>query len=158
MLKNIKPIHIVLVISLALNMVIIGAGLHYSGKLRNIASDRNWIENRLDRAERRIVRHFEGDDRVLAEQIFRDRRAALTVAFSDIRAARRDFRTALRAPTPDAGELTAALNASEEAAGRVNQAFHGALRDMAQGLSAEGRRKVAEHMNRKRRYNEDDED
>lgn len=155
MLKNIKPIHIVLAVSLALNMAFIGAGLHIGGKFRNIAKDGNWIESRLDRAEARVLRHFEGDDRALAERVFRDRRAALTDAFQDIRSARRDFRTALAVETPDPAEMTAALDASEEAAARVNKAFHGALRDMAQGLSVEGRRKVAEHMKRHRRYDDD---
>ena len=156
MLKNIKPIHIVLAVSLALNMAFIGAGLHIGSKFRDIAKDGNWIESRLDRAEQRVLRHFEGDDRTLAEQVFRQRRAALTDAFQDIRAARQDFRRSMATETPDPAEMTAALNASQNAASRVNQAFHGALRDMAQGLSVEGRRKVAEHMRRHRRYDADE--
>ena len=155
MLKNIKPIHIVLAVSLALNMAFIGAGLHVSGKIRSISKDGNWIESRLDRAEERVLRHFEGDDRALAEQVFRDRRAALTLALQDIRAARGDFRDAMAAETPNPADMTAALDASEDAAARINQAFHGALRDMAQGLSEEGRRKIATHMKRHRRHHED---
>lgn len=156
MLKNIKPIHIVLAVSLALNMAFIGAGLHFAGKMRSIAQDGNWIEKRLDRAETRFLRHFEGDDRAFAEHVFRDRRAVLTLAFKDIRAARHDFRQALAAETPNSQELTAALDASEAAAGRVNEAFHGALRDMAQGLSPEARRKISDHMKRRHRNHEDD--
>ncbi len=152
MLKNIKPIHIVLAVSLALNMALIGAGFHFAGKMRSIAQDGNWIEKRLDRAEMRFLRHFEGDDRAFAEQVFRDRRAVLTLAFKGIRTARHDFRQALAADTPNSEELTAALDASEAAAGRVNEAFHGALRDMAQGLSPEARRKISEHMKRRHRY------
>jgi uncharacterized membrane protein len=155
MLKNIKPIHIILAVSLALNMVFIGAGLHLGSKFRNIGKDANWIESRLDRTEARILRHFEGDDRALARQVFRARRAALTEAFQDVRTARAAFRDAMATETPNADEMTAALNASQDAASRVNEAFHGALRDMAQGLSPEGRRKVARHMKRHRRYNED---
>lgn len=155
MLKNIKPIHIVLAISLALNMAFIGAGLHIGGKFRSITKDGNWIEGRLDRAEERVLRHFEGDDRALAEQVFRDRRTAMTLAIKDIRAARVDFRNAMAADTPNPQEMTAALNASQNAAARVNEAFHGALRDMAQGLSEEGRRNIAEHMKRSRRYDKD---
>lgn len=156
MLKNIKPTHIVLALSLALNMAFIGGALHLSSKFRNIAKDGNWIESRLDRSEKRILRHFEGDDRELAQEIFRERRADLTVAFRDIRKARGDFRKALRQETPDPAELTAALDESEAAASRVNQAFHGALRDMAQGLSPEARRKVTEHMKRRHRYDDSD--
>ena len=155
MLKNIKPIHIVLALSLALNMAFIGAGLHIGGKFRSITKDGNWIEGRLDRAEERVLRHFEGDDRALAEQVFRDRRTALKLAIKDIRAARVDFRNAMAADTPNPQEMTAALNASQNAAARVNEAFHGALRDMAQGLSEEGRRNIAEHMKRSRRYDND---
>ena len=137
-------------------MAFIGAGLHIGSKFRDIAKDGNWIESSLDRAEQRVLRHFEGDDRTLAEQVFRQRRAALTDAFQDIRAARQDFRRSLATETPDPAEMTATLNASQNAASRVNQAFHGALRDMAQGLSVEGRRKVAEHMRRHRRYDADE--
>lgn len=155
MLKNIKTIHIVLALSLALNMAFIGAGLHIGGKFRSITKDGNWIEGRLDRAEERVLRHFEGDDRALAEQVFRDRRTAMTLAIKDIRAARVDFRNAMAANTPNPQEMTAALNASQNAAARVNEAFHGALRDMAQGLSEEGRRNIAEHMKRSRRYDKD---
>ena len=155
MLKNIKPIHIVLALSLALNMIFIGAGLHIGGKFRSITKDRNWIEGRLDRGEERILRHFEGDDRALAERVFRDRRTALTLAFKDIRAARADFRNAMAAENPNPHEMTAALNASQNAAARVNEAFHGALRDIAQGLSEEGRRNIAEHMKRRRRHDRD---
>lgn len=155
MLKNIKTIHIVLALSLALNMAFIGAGLHIGGKFRSITKDGNWIEGRLDRAEERVLRHFEGDDRALAEQVFRDRRTAMTLAIKDIRAARVDFRNAMAADAPNPQEMTAALNASQNAAARVNEAFHGALRDMAQGLSEEGRRNIAEHMKRSRRYDKD---
>ena len=91
---------------------------------------RKLIESRLDSAEERVLRHFEGDDRALAEQVFRDRRAALTLALKDIRAARGDFRDAMAAETPNLADMTAALDASEDAAARINQAFHGALRDM----------------------------
>ena len=150
MLKNIKPIHIVLALSLALNMIFIGAGLHIGGKFRSITK-----YGRLDRAEERVLRHFEGDDRALAERVFRDRRTALTLAFKDIRAARADFRNAMAAENPNPQEMTAALNASQNAAARVNEAFHGALRDMTQGLSEEGRRNIAEHMKRSQRYDRD---
>lgn len=150
MLKNIKPITVALILSLAVNMAFIGGALHLSSKFRNITKDGNWIENRLDRSEKRILRHFDGEDRELAQAVFRERRAAMTMAFMDIRKARGDFRKALKQDTPDPAELTAALDKSEKAAARVNQAFHGALRDLAQGLSPEARRKITEHMKRRR--------
>lgn len=153
MLKNIKLIHIALALSLALNMAFIGAGLHIGGTFRSAMKDGDWIEKRLDRAEHRILRHFEGDDadRALAEKVVRERRAELTRAFTDMRAARTDFRKAMATQTPDADEIVTALDASEKAGAQVNEAFHGALRDMAQGLSVEGRRKISEHMERHRR-------
>lgn len=153
-IKTIKLTHMALALSLAVNMFVIGAGLHLTSKYRDIRGDEQWIEKRLDRAESRILRHFEGDDRALAQRVFRERRSALSEAFDDIRAARRDFRRSMAEETPDPQKLTAALNASEQAAGQVNETFHGALRDMAQGLSPEARRKVAEHMQRHRRYQE----
>lgn len=150
-IKSIKLTHLALALSLAVNMFVIGAGLHLTSKFRDMRGDEQWIEKRLDRAENRIMRHFEGEDRALAQRVFRERRGALTEAFDDIRGARRDFRRSMAETTPDPDKLTAALDASEKAAGRVNETFHGALRDMAQGLSPEARRKVAEHMQRHRR-------
>jgi uncharacterized membrane protein len=156
MLKNKKIIYTALIVSLALNFFIIGGAGFYALKWKNIRADSNWIEKRLDRAESRFLRYLEGDDKALAQKVFSERRAALAKAAREVRAARRDFRESLNAETPDPLEITASLDRSQKAAAQVNENFHGALRDMAQGLSPEARRNIAEHMKRHRHHDEAD--
>lgn len=150
MLNNKKFLTIALAVSLAINLIIIGAAGSAAWRWHKIRSDGNWLENRLDRTEDRILRRLEGDDRMLAERVFRERRPQLSAAIAEIRAARRDFRDSLSVETPDPAALTAALDRSQAAARQINENVHGAVRDMAQGLSVEARRKIAEKMQRHR--------
>lgn len=150
MLENKKIIYSVLALSLAINFIIIGAAGSAAWRWHNMQSDNNWLEKRLDRSEMRILRHLEGDDRTLAKEIFSKRRPQLLEAVSGIRSARRDFTQSLSADTPDPAALTAALNHSQAAAQLINENLHGAIRDMAQGLSPEARQKIAEHMRHRR--------
>jgi uncharacterized membrane protein len=64
--------------------------------------------------------------------------------------ARKEFRTALSAENPDPNELRAALDRSQAAAQGLNENLHGALRDMGTGLSPDARKKIADHMKRRR--------
>lgn len=152
MLENKKIIYSLLALSLAINFIIIGAAGSAAWRWHNMRSDNNWLEKRLDRSEMRILRHLEGDDRTLAKRVFSERRPQLVDAVSDIRAARRNFGQSLSADTPDPAALTAALDRSQAAAQKINENLHGAIRDMAQGLSPEARKKVAEHMRHRRRH------
>tara|TARA_B110000971_G_C20004534_1_gene498446 strand:+ start:1456 stop:1929 length:474 start_codon:yes stop_codon:yes gene_type:complete len=154
MLENKKIIYSALIVSLALNCFIIGGAGFYALKWKNIRADGNWIEKRLDRAESRFLRHLEGQDKILAKQVFSERRPALRNAVKEVRAARHDFRQSLSVETPNPVKITASLDRSQKAAAQVNENFHGALRDMAQGLSPEARRNIAEHMKRHRHHDE----
>jgi uncharacterized membrane protein len=152
MLENKKLIYSVLAVSLALNFFVIGSAGFYALKWKNIRADGNWIEKRLDRAETRFLRHLDGEDKALAQRVFSQRRPALQAAVKEVRAARRDFRDALFVETPDPADITASLDRSQRAAAQVNENFHGALRDMAQGISPEASRNIAEHMRRHRHH------
>ena len=152
MLENKKLIYSFLAVSLALNFFVIGGAGFYALKWKNIRADGNWIEKRLDRAESRFLRHLDGEDEALAKRVFSQRRPALQAAVKEVRAARHDFRDSLKAESPDPTQIIASLNRSQDAAEQVNENFHGALRDMAQGLSPEARRKIAEHMLRHRNH------
>ena len=148
MLENKKILYTVLAISLAINFLVIGAAGSAAWHFKAARGDANWLDSRLDRAEQRVLRRLEGADRDLAEQVFRTRRPALTQAVSDLRLARTDFRRSLAQETPDPVELTAALDRSQAAARQINENVHGAIRDMAQGLSVEARRKIAARMHK----------
>lgn len=149
-MNNKKVLYAVLAVSLAVNLIIIGAASSAAWRWNQVKNDRNWLETRLDRAEERVLRRLEGDDRALAQRVFRERRPQLSAAISEIRAARRDFRESLSADTPDPAALTAALDRSQAAARQINENVHGAVRDMAQGLSVEARREIAARMQRHR--------
>jgi len=149
MLENKKIIYTVLAISLAINFILIGAAGSAAWRWNQIRGDGAWLEKRLDRAEERMLDRLEGDDRALAQDVCRQRRPELTGAVKEIRAARKDFRSAIMAETPNPAELTAALDRSQAAAQKINETVHGTVRDMAQGLSVEARREIATHMQRR---------
>lgn len=154
MFKNKKFLYAALAVSLALNFIIIGAAGSAAWHWKSARSGGNWLENRLDRAENRVIKRLEGEDRELARTIFAERRPVLREALKEIRAARRDFRAALGETSPDPAALTAALNRSQAAARAINENVHGGMRDMAQGLSLEARQRISKRMHRYRDKNE----
>ena len=145
MLKNIRPLHIVLTLSLAVNLIILGAAGYYGLKWRNMG-DRDWIGNRLDRAQERVLGHLQGADRELARAAFDARRPIVREALGEIAAARRDLARAFDAKIPQAEALKAAFDRSQAGAAMVNEQFHGLMRDLAGGLSPEARARIARHM------------
>jgi uncharacterized membrane protein len=145
-----KIIYGVLAVSLAINLFFIGAAGHTAMKWKAIKNDSGWIEERLDRAEERVTRHLEGDDRALAQRVFQERRPQLLSALRELRAARTDFRTSLMVGTPDPQAIAAALDRSQAAAKTLNETMHGTVRDIGLGLSIEARQKIAQHMMRRR--------
>lgn len=158
MLENKKLIYSLLAVSLAVNFIFIGAAGSTAWRWNKIKNDGAWLERRLDRSQERFLGRLEGADRTLAQQVFEKRRPPLREAVSDLRLARQDFRRALAAENPDASELTAAIARSEAAGKQINENLHGAIRDMAQGLSPEARRKIAAQMRRHRHDDDDDKD
>ena len=144
-----KLFYAALALSLALNLFFIGAAGNYAMKWRGFANDAEWVDTRLSRAEERIVDQLDGADKALAQRVFRERRPELLDALASMRDARTAFRASLSVAEPNPQEITAALNRSQAAAQKLNENLHGALRDMASGLSPEARAKIAAHMQRR---------
>jgi Spy/CpxP family protein refolding chaperone len=150
MTKKQKLIYAALALSLALNVFFIGAAGNFAAKWHGFKNDTGWVEKRLTRTEQRMIRHLDGPDKALARRVFKERRPALLAALEELQNARKEFRTALSAENPDPNELRAALDRSQAAAQGLNENLHGALRDMGTGLSPEARKKIADHMRRRR--------
>ena len=147
MQTNIRPLHVVLTLSLGLNLIILGAAGYYGQKWRSIGG-RDLIENRLDRAQEELLQHLEGADRELARTVFEARRPIARDALGEIAAARRDLARAFDADVPQPKALKAAFDRSQAGAAIVNEQFHGLMRDLAGGLSPEARAQIARHMRR----------
>jgi uncharacterized membrane protein len=151
MLENKKLIYSLLAVSVAINFIFIGAAGSAAWRWSKVKNDSAWLERRLDQSQERFLRRLEGADLELAQQIFDKRRPLLSDAVSDLRAARSAFRRAITAETPDAAALTAAIARSQAAGQQLNENLHGAIRDMAQGLSVDARRKIAARMRHHRK-------
>jgi hypothetical protein len=144
-------LYVVLGISLAANAYVIGVIGYYSYKIKSIGKDTTWIEKRLDRGEEKFLSHLEGDDKALARSVIGERKPPLRAAFVDLLAARQSVITTLKTDAPDPQDLANAMTRSQEAVDRLNENFHGLLRDITLGLSPEGRQKIGERLSRHRR-------
>ena len=139
-------LYAVLGISLAVNAYVIGAIGYYSYKIRSISTDTTWIEKRLDRGEEKFLSHLEGDDKAVARRVIGERKPPLREAFIDLLEARKSVITTMKTEAPDPQALADAMTRSEEAVERLNENFHGLLRDITLGLSPEGRQKIGERL------------
>lgn len=146
MLKNKKFLYIALAISVALNLFVVGTIGSYAVKFKNIRNGADWIESRIERSEERFLNRLEGEDRLIAQEIFATHKPALREAFQQIGEARRDFRAAMKQETPSPEALTAALDKSQAATSVVNKSFHSVFRELAQGLSAEARQEISRRI------------
>ena len=139
-------LYVVLGISLAVNAYIIGSIGYYSYKIKSIGTDTTWIEKRLDRGEEKFLAHLEGDDKAVARRVIGERKPPLREAFIDLLEARKSVITTMKTDAPDPQALADAMTRSEEAVERLNENFHGLLRDITLGLSPEGRQKIGERL------------
>lgn len=146
MLQNKKFLTIALVISLAINLFIVGVAGFYGAKFRGMGRDGNWIESRMEYAENRFMRHLDDEDKAVARATFDKHKPALRQAFDDHRQARRDIVSAFNQETPEPSELTAALNKSQAATQLANENLHSILRELASGLSPEARQEFASRV------------
>lgn len=139
--------NIILAISLALNVFVLGYAAHSAYQFRAfIGADEAQIEERIDRAQQRFLSRLEGRDKDTAKRIIDARRPVIVKSVRELRAARRAAMVAIRTETPDSEALAAALNRSQAAAQALNEALHGGLRDMARDLSPEARRKFSKRI------------
>ncbi len=156
LLQNKKFLYGVLAVSLALNMFVIGMASYYGARFQAMRSDGNWIEKRIERTEKRILRFLDNDaDKALARNAFDRRRPEVRAAFGEMRKARRDISRTLRADNQNSKPLVAAINRSQKAVASANDNFHGLLSELAVGLSAEARGKIADHIRRRHLHDDD---
>lgn len=142
---------IVLGVSLAINVYIIGTVGVYAYKFRTIGEGSTWIEERLDRGEKRFLSQLEGDDQVLAQKVINERKPLLRDAFIELLDARRAVIDTLKTDAPNPQELARHLTQSQNAVDQLNINFHGFLRDVTLGLSDEGRQKIGDRLTKNRR-------
>ena len=144
-------LYAVLGISLAVNAYVIGAIGYYSYKIRSIGTDTTWIEKRLDRGEEKFLSHLEGDDQAVARKVIGERKPPLRAAFVDLLEARQSVIATMKTDAPDPQALANAMTRSEEAVERLNENFHGLLRDITLGISPEGQKKIGDRLSRHQR-------
>ncbi len=139
-----------LILSLAINLVVLGGAGYAAVKFRGMGKE-GWVESRIERGERFFLKNLEADDRIIAQKIFDNRRPALKSALQDMQKARRDLGHVLREETTSSEDILAILDRSQDAAERTNMAFHGLLRDMTSQLSPAAREKIGAHLRRHHR-------
>ncbi len=150
LLKNMKFIYGLLLVSLALNMFIIGTAAYYGARFHAMRNDKNWIDTRIERTEKHLLRFLDDDaDKALVREAFDRRRPQVRQAFKEMRQARRDLYRALRQENTNPDALVASINRSQQAIATVNKNGHGLLSDLATGLSADARKKIADHVRRR---------
>ena len=158
-LKSRNFLYILLTVSLAFNVIIIGGVAYKSASfhaaMRGGGGD--WVDKRIMRTEKHLMRFLENDaDKELARAAFERRRPEVRAAFTEMREARRDLSRALRDEGQSSENLVAAINRSQAAMTTVNDNFHGLLSELAVGLSAESRAKIAKHILRHHRHKDRD--
>ena len=114
---------IVLGVSLAINVYIIGTVGVYAYKFRTIGEGSTWIEERLDRGEKRFLSQLEGDDQVLAQKVINERKPLLRDAFIELLDARRAVIDTLKTDAPNPQELARHLTQSQNAVDQLNINF-----------------------------------
>ena len=144
-------LYAVLGISLAVNAYVIGTIGYYAYKISSIYKDTTWIEKRLDRGEEKFLSHLEGGDQAVASKVIGERKPPLRAAFVDLLEARQSVIATMKTDAPDPQTLANAMIRSEEAVERLNENFHGLLRDITLGISTEGRKKIGERLSRHQR-------
>ena len=153
---NMKFIYGLLLVSLAFNMFVIGTAAYYGARFHAMRNDKNWIDTRIERTEKRVLRFLDDDaDKALVREAFDRRRPEVRQAFKQMRQARRDLSRALRDENTTPEELLAAIKNSQAAFAVVNNNGHGLLGDLASGLSADARAKIAKHVRRRGRNYDD---
>ena len=92
-----------------------------------------------------------GEKPISSRKVIGERKPPLRAAFVDLLEARQSLVATMKTDTPDPQALANAATRSEEAVDRLNENFHGLLRDITLGISPEGRKKIGERLSRHQR-------
>lgn len=138
-----------LLLSLALNLGL-GAALmahHWHLSQHQGSGERRWA--RLPDA-RQLTRALDEPDRAVLRKVMESHREALGSQFQPMGDARREVAEALRAEPFDPDALTRAFARIRDSEGNMANAMHAFMLDLATQVSAQGRQRIADRMERSR--------
>ncbi|MFO1494678.1 MAG: periplasmic heavy metal sensor [Lysobacterales bacterium] len=138
-----------LLLSLALNLALSAALLmcHWQPFRDHDHADRRWARVPDPRA---LAHALDDADRQILQQVLERHRAALVEQFRPLGQARRQLAEALRSEPFDPARMDAAYAQMRAAEGGGADAMHAFMRDLAPQISAAGRVRIAEHLERGR--------
>lgn len=138
-----------LLLSLALNLALCVAlvMLRWQPFHDHGGGDRRWSRVPDPRA---LAHALEADDRQILTEVLERHRPALVEQFRPLGQARRGLAEALRTEPFDPGRMDAAFAQMRAAEGGGAEAMHAFMMDLAPRISAAGRVRIAEHLERGR--------
>lgn len=143
--RRLPWIGIALVVSLAVNLLVIGmAAGHWTHRHDGAWGGRFAGKSGTEGRAHGMMRAFPEELRGEMEGIMRERRTQAEPVLEQLRAARREAREALRAEPFDRARLAAAYAEMRRHGDVLEQSFHEAMIDAASRLSPEARQKLAE--------------
>ena len=139
-----------LLLSLALNLGLASALVahHWRGDERHGSAERRW--SRLPDS-RQLARVLGDADQRILRQVLDSHREQIGGQFRPLGDARRDVAQALRAEPFDPQRLSLAFARMRGSEGAMGQAMHDFMLDLATQVSADGRQRIAERLERGRR-------
>jgi uncharacterized membrane protein len=139
-----------LLLSLALNLGLASALVahHWHGYERHGSGERRWSRLPDSRQLARVL--GDADQRILRE-VLDSHREQIGGQFRPLGDARRDVAQALRAEPFDPQNLSLAFTRMRGSEGAMGEAMHDFMLDLATQVSADGRQRIAERMERGRR-------
>jgi uncharacterized membrane protein len=108
-------------------------------------AERRWARVPDPRA---LARTLEAEDRAILLEVIERHRAELGEHFRPLGSARRELAEALRREPFDPAQMDAAFQHMRAAEGGTADAMHAFMLDLAPKISAAGRRRIAEHLER----------
>lgn len=139
-----------LLLSLALNIGVVTALLahHWHGHERQGSAERRW--SRIPDS-RQMARALEAADHRILREVLEGHREQIGRQYRPLGHARRDVAQALRAEPFDPEALNQAFARMRNSEGAMADATHAFMLDLATRISADGRQRIAERMQRGRR-------
>lgn len=139
-----------LLLSLALNLglaaALVAMHWHHHHPGDHQASERRWA--RVP-DPRHLARLLEDADRALLREVFEKHREGLREHYQPLGAARRQLAEALRAEPFDPAAMQRAFDGMRGAESGTANAMHAFMLELATRVSADGRQRIAEHLERR---------
>ena len=142
-----------LLLSLALNIGVVTALVahHWHGHERHGSAERRW--SRLPDS-RQLARVLEGADRRILREVLERHHEQIGGQYRPLGHARHDVAQALRAEPFDPDALNQAFASMRRNEGAMGEAMNAFMLDLASRISADGRQRIADRMQRGRRGRE----